>query len=393
MKHEKLGEFGATRDHLLTVANIVASVADEVVQGWLPEAMRAMLEGGWTNEDFCVEELETEVRYLLTRLAERLRSDPRARQTDEEKRTLRLIGGPELPEDTKDVRFVSLFRLYTLFTHFLKGAILSELPSHWSPQVTVEADTEMFVAVRQTVGFLPPCQFVEAIEDRLREQQTEISRIFRRMLNAQEDERKRIARDVHDVLAQSLATCRYRAETCALILERDPETAGEDLTAIARLIGETLEQVRDIVFDLRPRTLDDLGLGAAAEAYVEHMKRRDSPTRFDIAENGDTAEMDETVKTALYRIIQEAISNVLRHSEAAAAEIRIERTEDRVRVVVRDAGTGFDPEEAMSEDVDKHMGLLSMRERSQLLGGEFHLYSELGKGTHLEVSVPLDNGR
>lgn len=394
MRHEEFGEFGATRDHLLTVANIVESVSDKVVQEWLPEAMRAMLEGGWTKEDFSLDELEAEARYLLTRLPERLRLDHRAPQTPEEKQAFRLFGGPRLPEDNSDARIVSLFKLYSLFTHFLTAAILGELPPDWPPQVAIEIQAEVLGAVRQAADFATPCQFVESAEERLRKQHARIADIFRRMLNAQEDERKRIARDVHDVLAQTLSTCRYRAETCALVLERDPETAGKDLIVIARLIGETLEQVRNIIFDLRPRTLDKAGLAAAAEAYVERMRRPDAPVQFDISETGDTAEIDETVKTALYRIIQEAIANILQHSQAAAAEIVIERTQDRVRVLVRDMGRGFDLEEALSADqADAHMGLLSMRERCQLLGGEFDVRTAPGEGTRLEVSMPLGNGR
>jgi two-component system sensor histidine kinase DegS len=238
-------------------------------------------------------------------------------------------------------------------------------------------------------GFPTPCHFVDTVEDRLRARQAQTAIVFRQMLSAQEDERKRLSRDIHDVLAQTLATSAYRAETCALILDRDPDAAREDMVEVAGLISSTLEQVRDIIFDLRPNALDRGSLADAIAAYIGRMTGGDRTIEFEVREEGDTSDVAEGVKTALYRIAQEAVSNVLRHSGARHARVEISREHDSVVLTVIDEGDGFDPSKTSVTEADGHIGLASMRERCDLLGGSFDVQSEPGRGTRVRAQVPL----
>ncbi len=389
MKHDDYGEFGGRQTHLAVMADVVAAAESTIIEEWLPEAVRALREGGWTQEDFTVAELEHEASLLISRLAERLRHGTRAEQTPEERRGFRLLAGPEILGSDRDVALVSLLRVYVLFTHFLNAAVAAGLREEWPASVAVDVLREVGEAVRIASGFPTTCEFVRAVEDRLRERQAVTAAVFRQMLTAQEDERKRLSRDIHDVLAQTLAACHYRAETCALIMDSDPEAARRDLEMVAGLIAQTLEQVREIIFDLRPTTLDRGTLAAAVEAYIDRMQGHAPRVSFDVSEEGDTSALDETLRTALYRIIQEAVSNILRHSGADRAEVQIVARPDEVSVVVDDAGAGFDVERIEATNEEAHVGIASMRERAQLLGGSFELRSEPGTGTRVDVRVPV----
>ncbi len=388
MKREiDLGKFGATPEHLAHAAQIIEDRLEEVIAEWVPEAVSVLRDGGWTTEDFSTAELEDEGRYALERTCWRLRNDLTAEQTDREKERFRLLGGLSDLESDRDAQLVALFQVYTFIGHVIFVLLLEELPDEWPGKTIVETRQKVMAALNTTTGFPTPCGFVTAVEDRLRQRQAETTDVLRQILTAQEDERKRLSRDIHDVLAQTLATCHYRAETCALILDRDPDAARDDMREVAGLISTTLDQLRDIIFDLRPSALDRGGLADAISAYIDRMS--DSATRFSVREIADTSDLDEKIKTTLYRVAQEAVANVLHHSGAERAEVVVDRRRDEIELLIADEGHGFDAKKARSAEADGHIGLASMRERSELLGGSFELRSEPGLGTEVRVTVPL----
>lgn len=390
MKREMaLGTFGASPRHLAHAARSIKQRTDEILAEWLPEAVNILRSDGWTTEDFSRAELEDECRYALERLRWRLTNDPHAERTDEERERFRLLGGLQDLDTDRDARLVAVFKVFQFLGHVISVVLLSDLPDDWTAVVAIETRAKVMGALSLGTGFPTPCGFVDAVEDRLRQRQAETADVFRRMLGAQEDERKRLSRDIHDVLAQTLATCHYRAETCALILDRDPEAARSDMLEVAGLISSTLDQVRDIIFDLRPSALDRGGLADAIGAYIDRMVGSDQPVRFTVRESADTSDLDDRIKTALYRIAQEGVSNVLHHSGAERAAVVIEREHDRVELTITDEGDGFDAEKARLAQADGHIGLASMRERCELLGGSFELRSEPGRGTRVRVRVPL----
>ena len=390
MKREiDFGTFGATSEHLAGTAEIVDTHADWIVSEWLPEAVTLLHDSGWTQEDFSRAELEDEGRHALERLAWRLRNDLNAPQTEAEVERFRLLGGLEDLDTERDARLVALFQAYSFLVHVLLVTVLQHAPDEWPGKAIVEVRTKTATALALTTGFPTPCRFVNAVEDRLRQRQAQTADIFRQMLSAQEDERKRLSRDIHDVLAQTLATCHYRAETCALILDRDPDAARDDMLEVAGLISSTLEQVRDIIFDLRPSALDRGGLADAIGAYIDRVTGSERSVDFDVSEPADTSDVDDAIKTALYRIAQEAVANVLHHSGAERARVCIEREHDRIELTVSDAGDGFDMSKAEVAEADGHIGLASMRERCELLGGTFEVTSQPGRGTQVRARIPL----
>lgn len=384
-----LGKFGATGSHLAQAAEIVERRADEILGQWLLEAIQLLRDGGWTTEDFSRAELEDEGRYALERQCWRLRNNPAAEQTAEERERFRLLGGLTNLDTDRDAELVALFQVYSFLGHVISVLLLEDLPDEWPAKTIVETRTKVMGALNVTTGFPTPCGFVTAVEDRLRQRQAETADVLRQILSAQEDERKRLSRDIHDVLAQTLATCHYRAETCAMILDQDPDAAREDMVEVAGLISATLDQVRDIIFDLRPSALDRGGLGDAIGAYIDRMAGGGRRVRISISENADTTDVDDRVKTTLYRIAQEAVSNVLQHSGADRARVSVDRRPDEIELRIVDEGAGFDMSKAPSVEADGHIGLSSMRERCELLGGAFDLRSEPGRGTQVRVTVPL----
>lgn len=390
MKRElEYGSFGATAEQLSHAAAIIEQRADWILAEWLPEAVTILREGGWTTEDFSRAELEDEGRFALERLAWRFRNDLTAPQTDQERERFRLLGALEDLDTERDALLVSLLRVYSFLVHTLLVVLLEDAPEDWSGRAIVEIRTKASTTLSTLTGFPNPCRFVSAVEDRLRQRQAETADIFRQMLGAQEDERKRLSRDIHDVLAQTLATCHYRAETCALILDRDPDAARNDMVEVAALISSTLDQVRDIIFDLRPSALDRGGLADAIEAYIDRMVGIGQAVQFSVSEEADTSDVDDAIKTALYRIAQEAVSNVLHHSGAGHARVRVDRRRDFIELTISDAGDGFDTEKAALAEADGHIGLASMRERCELLGGSFEVDSKPGRGTQVRARVPL----
>jgi signal transduction histidine kinase len=385
----ELGRFGATEEHLAVTADIVEREMDTILAGWLPEAVDILRGQGWTSEDFSRAELEDEGRYALERLNWRFRGHLEAPQSDAERERFRLLGGLSDLDTERDARLVALFRVYSFFLHSVMVVTLDHTPEDWSGRVVAEIRNWIPRTLNLTTGFPTPCSFVDAVEDRLRQRQAETAEVFQQMLTAQEDERKRLSRDIHDVLAQTLATCHYRAETCALILDRDPDAAREDMMEVAGLISSTLDQVRDIIFDLRPSALDRGGLADAVEAYIDRMVGVERSVEFAVSEPVDTSDLDDSIKTTLYRIAQEAVSNVLRHSGATSARVQIVRDHDRVELTVIDAGHGFDTANAADAEAEGHIGLASMRERCELLGGSFSIDSEPGRGTQVRAAIPL----
>lgn len=205
------------------------------------------------------------------------------------------------------------------------------------------------------------------------------------VIAAQEDERKRIARELHDSTSQSLTSLliglRALSDLCPL-----PELRqrAEELRAVA---GVTLNDVHALALQLRPSILDDLGLPEALKRHVDDCRKR-YPLNIDLAVTGlDDCRLPSEIETALYRITQEALTNVIRHAQATTASIFIERREDRVLAIIDDDGKGFDP--AVISHHDGHLGLYGIRERAELLSGHLVIESQPEMGTSLYVEIPL----
>jgi signal transduction histidine kinase len=223
----------------------------------------------------------------------------------------------------------------------------------------------------------------------LREEQRARADLLDKTITAQEDERKRIARELHDQTSQDLAALILSLDTCALGLATGRHGLEQHLRT-AKSIAETmLANTHDLINDLRPSLLDDLGLAAAIAWYGE---RRLQPTGVALDFQCDQMEtrLPASLETALFRITQEALTNVVRHADASRVQVTLRVDSDVAFLNVRDNGRGFQEPVRTGEDVEEQgLGLRGMKERVTTLGGEMSVESEPGQGTAITVSVPV----
>ena len=211
--------------------------------------------------------------------------------------------------------------------------------------------------------------------------------LLREIITAQEEERKRIARELHDDTSQALAALLYAAEEGMEMSSL--EEVKEMLEGMRMLAVRTLDGVHKLIFDLRPTMLDHLGLVPALRWFAQS---RLEPTgvRVKIEERSDPRRMPTEVETALFRVVQEAITNIARHSAARNARITFDFNDEAVTVDVADDGIGFDIIElALSPDSGRGLGLMGMRERVEVLDGEIEIISSFGYGTQVQIRVPI----
>lgn len=208
-----------------------------------------------------------------------------------------------------------------------------------------------------------------------------------RIIRAQEDERKRLAREIHDGPAQTMANLVMKAEICEKLVDIDKEKAKKELHAFRETVRSGLGDIRKIIYDLRPMSLDDLGLVSSIQKLVSDFAN-DSGIEVDFKTNISEEEIAPVIEIALFRIIQEALSNIRKHAKAKAVNIRIEYTGSNINLLISDNGVGFDTVAPRKAEVESGYGLISMRERSELLSGKFNISSSASTGTRIVVSVP-----
>lgn len=213
--------------------------------------------------------------------------------------------------------------------------------------------------------------------------------LLNKVITAQEEERKRIARELHDETGQSLTslTVGLKALVTCPDLEESRRMAGE-LRAVAAV---TLEEVHRLAVQLRPTVLDDMGLLPALERYVAEYKRQHYVKYVDLHVQNDWEQrLPPEIETTLYRIVQEALTNIAKYAEARNASIILKIDAEGVNLVVEDDGVGFDLEGVLNGDAGRpHLGLAGMEERTTLLGGNFTVESQPGQGTTIYVRLPL----
>ncbi|GBD15974.1 Oxygen sensor histidine kinase NreB [bacterium HR26] len=227
-----------------------------------------------------------------------------------------------------------------------------------------------------TATFNAMLDTVVAYQNRLRE-------LSLRVLTAQEEERRRIARELHDDTAQSLTAHLLRLK---MLEDRGGVTDSQTLAELISQTAATLESIRAIAHELRPPSLDDLGLPAALEGLAAQQRQRFGlPVTVTI--RGPRRRLDPDVELALYRIAQEALTNVAKHAQAGQAQLQLSFDNGQVTLEIRDDGRGFDVGQLPSRHGG--LGLFSMRERAQLVGAELTLASAPGAGTVVRVTAPL----
>ena len=200
------------------------------------------------------------------------------------------------------------------------------------------------------------------------------------VLRAQEEERRRVARDLHDEVNQALTAILLRLE--ALAVDMPPQRVDE-VTELKRLANQTMDELLNLARQLRPTALDDHGLLPAIEAQVRGFEER-SGIRAQLQTSGDPSLLDEEKQTVIYRVAQEALANAGRHANASSVALALDVEGQTAELRIRDDGVGFDPVASRGDG----LGLDGMAERARLVGGELDLRSSPGSGTELTLRVP-----
>jgi len=209
------------------------------------------------------------------------------------------------------------------------------------------------------------------------------------LVEAQEEERGRLARELHDGAGQMLTALLVRIKT----LEKDCPTIPmqNGLQSLLALVSETIEQVRDLSYRLRPAALDEFGLPVALGILMDEMTENSSITAHYLTDlNDDT--LPSGIEVTLYRIAQEALTNVIRHAQASTVQVALSQENQVILLNIKDDGCGFDPRLATAVSEQRHLGLISMRERAAIAGGSLTLDTEPGAGTSLLIRLPLLEG-
>ncbi|HWS56088.1 MAG TPA: sensor histidine kinase [Pyrinomonadaceae bacterium] len=250
------------------------------------------------------------------------------------------------------------------------------------------------LVVGSVVTFSALVWFAARLLDRVdsRRQRAEAARrqLLRRLVAAQEEERARLSRELHDKMGQHLTALALGLE----VHGGGPSRASDEGWRRLRDLAEGLSQeVRDLAWELRPPELDHLGLKDAVATYAEQWSRRTGVAVDFVSAGGDCRRLTSEAETALYRVAQEALTNVVKHASARDVTLVLEQTPEQVLLVVEDNGRGFDAEgSAERPGARRKMGLLGMRERVELAGGSLDIESAAGAGTTLVARVPLRGG-
>ncbi len=260
--------------------------------------------------------------------------------------------------------------------------LVSDRPAAFSTdqlEVAREVADHLAIAIRQAL-----------LLDELRAAKERLEALSRQLIRAQEEEQRRIARELHDEVGQSLTAVKIALNRLA----RDPSgpDIGSRLSDAAAMTDCALEQVRDLSRLLRPSLLDDLGLAEALRALAENLAERTGlAAAADVDEIGP---VDPEVETACYRIAQEALTNAIKHAGATRLHVALHRAGDELQLVVEDDGTGFDVAVATARAVrGSSLGVLSLQERAMLAGGRTEITSRPGDGTRIRAVFPAGGQR
>lgn len=207
-----------------------------------------------------------------------------------------------------------------------------------------------------------------------------------RIIEAQEEERKRLSRDIHDGPAQILASVLLRAGLIEKVYTKEgPVAAFVELSELKETVRNALTEVRRIIYDLRPMALDDLGLIPTLKKYLANIEELEKTTVISFVNSGRPERFHTNIEVAVFRLVQESVTNAIKHGKSKDVWVKVEWLSDIMNIVVRDNGKGFD----INEVRDKSFGLIGMQERIDLLKGEMTINSTLGKGTIVMFRIPL----
>ena len=218
------------------------------------------------------------------------------------------------------------------------------------------------------------------VEEALRESESRLRLLSSQLLAVQENERKRVARELHDGIGQTLAAIKFSLESKLGQMRKEAPSPRISLENIISLAQNGIEEARRIQMDLRPSTLDDLGILATIGWFCREFEKIYSTIYIETQLKLQEHEVSDSLKTVIYRVMQEALNNIAKYSKADLVHLSLKKEENKIELEIEDNGIGFD-----IEDAKKGFGLGSMRERTELSGGSFEIESVIGKGTVIKA--------
>lgn len=233
---------------------------------------------------------------------------------------------------------------------------------------------------------------ITSLNTKLEEMNHIREQVLKRLITAQEEERRRIARELHDDASQSLAAIALNLENIMEDIPSENRIARERLAVLKKEVIETMTGIRELAIELRPTILDELGLARAIKSFTkDYLGKRGID--FSVIVNGPDVKLPIYSETMLFRITQEALTNVVKHSKASQVVVELSLTAASAVLRVKDNGQGFDTKSALGDShLQQSLGIHSMSERSTLLGGIFRIESDVGKGTIVSVEIPITKG-
>ena len=214
--------------------------------------------------------------------------------------------------------------------------------------------------------------------------------ILANIIQAQEKERLRISLQMHDGPAQAMSNLVLRAEICQRLMDRDPDQARSELSSLKTAINTTLQDTRKFIFDLRPMTLDDLGLVPTLRRFATQFGEKNN-LEVNLMVQSMESRLPSHYEVTIFRFIQEALNNVSKHAKANQANVLLDASGGTLQIVVEDDGDGFAVAETLANPNNRrNLGITNMRQQAEvLLRGEFGIESQFGRGTRVAASVPL----
>jgi signal transduction histidine kinase len=223
-------------------------------------------------------------------------------------------------------------------------------------------------------------------------QQSQLRRLSRQLLSAQEDERLKISRELHDVIGQTLASINIKLATLKLQSSANAKNLIRNINSTQRLVQKSVLIIHQFACELRPAVIDDLGLVSAFDSMLSRFTER-TLILTTLRNNTSLKELNTAQRTCLFRIAEEAFTNIARHSGATNAEIELLTTKTHITMTIQDDGKGFRESAAWKSRAHKRLGLVGMRERAEMMNGVFTIESQLGKGTKITVEIPSETPR
>lgn len=227
--------------------------------------------------------------------------------------------------------------------------------------------------------------------DHSRQMQEQLRHLSHRMLQAQEEERRRISRELHDDITQTLVGISVHLENLSHETTLSPRRFRQQIHKTQRLVEKSVEIVHQFARELRPSSLDDLGLSVSLRALLKDFAKRATGITVRLKIPAKVEELTGPQRTAVYRVTQAALTNVAQHAQATRVVVNLRERADVIHLEIADNGKSFDAKGALHPDQGEHLGLVGMRERVQMVGGRFEVESAPGRGTTIRAQIPLTN--